>query len=78
MNRERSIDLTENAVFQQQKAYSPEWSIASLDTRIVVLDVDDYPATVKLQEEMEVEEMEVDRDNAVEEWIASNCGQKTY
>uniref|UniRef100_U9SMY8 Uncharacterized protein n=1 Tax=Rhizophagus irregularis (strain DAOM 181602 / DAOM 197198 / MUCL 43194) TaxID=747089 RepID=U9SMY8_RHIID len=37
-----------------------------------------YPATVKLQEEMEVEEMEVDRDNAVEEWIASNCGQKTY
>jgi hypothetical protein len=33
---------------------------------------------VKLQEEMKVEEMEVDRNNAVEEWIASNCGQKTY
>lgn len=34
-----------------------------------------YPATVKLQEEVEVEEMKVD--NAVEEWVAiidaSNC-----
>jgi hypothetical protein len=45
---------------------------------MVILGFSSIIATVKLQEETEIEAMEVDStnmeaDNAVEEWVASNC-----